>query len=175
MTRVSLSSAASTAALRLAVLFGAGLGLAMPASAASFYDTWIDGGAGAPCYARVYDAAHLAAHPRQRLTRFVLRESSLGAPLKSDEFELTFAFNLKRVDDTYQSEAICRDAAVAVHCQVEGDGGDFTLRADPSGLLLTVGKFLQVEGSNSFSPDLAVGGDDRVIRLFRVPTEACRF
>lgn len=151
--------------------------LTLPA-AAGFYSERIAGAMGEPpCYARLYTPEHLASHPRQRLTAFVLSESRYEqAPLPAGEFALTFAFQLKGNDDVFQSEAICTDAAGAeVHCFVEGDGGDFTLRATAEGLMWTVGERVEVEGASSFSPDLAVGGDDRQVRLFPGPAEACNF
>lgn len=150
--------------------------LSLPA-AAGVYAERIAGAMGEPpCYARSYDAEHLAAHPRQRLTGFALSESRLDHPSASGDFALTFAFTLKGVDDVYQAEAICTDSSGSTaRCLVEGDGGDFALRAVAEGLMLTVGERLEVEGAASFSPDLAEGGDDRVVRLFPGPAEACAF
>jgi hypothetical protein len=48
------------------------------------------------------------------------------------------------------------------------------MRADGPSLLLTIAS-MEVEGENDFSPDLAMGGDDRVVRLFAGPKSACRF
>ena len=66
----------------------------------------------------------------------------------------------------------CEDAAGTVHCQLEADGGRFTMRADGHNLLLTIER-IEVEGPQDFSPDLAVGGDDRVVRLFPSPMKSC--
>lgn len=40
-------------------------------------------------------------------------------------------------------------------------------------MLLTVAARLEVDGGLGFSPDLARGGDDRVVKLFPAPVEAC--
>lgn len=145
--------------------------LAAPAAAASVFRGWKPG---APCYARTYDAQHLASHPRQRLTHFALTASSLGAPVAPGAFELTFAFRLKGDPDVYQSEAICRETSGRVECGIEGDGGRFSLRPEESGLLLSIASMV-VEGEGGISPDLAVGGDDRVVRLFTAPKSSCAF
>lgn len=149
-----------------------------PAMAANFYDAFVGprGGA-APCYGRVYDPAHLAANPAQRLTSFALRLSALLPPpaAGAEEFEVTFAFTLEGVDDRYQAEGECYLSVEGAECEVEADGGDFIITGDERGLLLHVGGRLQVEGARSFSPDLAQGGDDTLVRLFPLGPAVCKF
>lgn len=154
-----------------ALLAGLLPALAAPAGAASFHDGWKGE---APCFARSYDAQHLAKHPRQRLTRFALRESRLPNVNGPGEFEVTFSFTVKGRKEVYEAECICRDAASLVHCTVEGDGGAFTLQAEGANLLVRIER-IAVEGPDDFSPEIGVGGDDRVVRLHRSPARACRF
>jgi hypothetical protein len=164
--------------LRCWALLLAFLAPAVPAFAATFYDAFIaPRGSAAPCYGRIYDKAHMAANPAQRLTSFALHLSALvPAPaLNAEKFEVTFGFTLKGVDDHYQAEGVCYLSVEGVECEVEGDGGDFILTGDDRGLLLTVGGRLEVEGAHSFSPNLAQGGDDRLVRLFPQGQSACRF
>jgi hypothetical protein len=121
-----------------------------------------------PCYARTYDAKHLAAHPRQRL-----KSISLAAAGHGNEDELRYAFRLKSGTDHYTGLAVCRPRGKGAHCLVEGDGGDFSLAPAGGGLRLTVGQRWIVEGAHGFSPDLARGGDDRIVLLRRAQPAAC--
>ena len=165
-------SAASTraACAILLLLFGLALPLSAPAEAATFHEAWT--ASGVTCFARSYDSQHLASHPLQRLTRFSMRESTLGNPVRPGWFALSLSFTLKGDTQHFQSEAFCEDAAGTVHCQLEADGGKFTMRADGDNLLLTIER-IETEGPLDFSPDLAVGGDDRVVRLFPSPMKSC--
>jgi len=137
----------------------------------SFYDRYI----AAPCYARGYDAKHLAAHPAQRVTRFYLTDSGYDDPASPTAFIAAFGFMLTGSEDIFESDASCDGIKGGVQCYVDGDAGTFMLEADGDGLRLTVGSHLALEGNQSFSPDLAVGGDDRVFLLYRSPPEACSF
>ena len=137
----------------------------------SFYARYI----AAPCYARTYDAKHLAAHPTQRVTRFYVTDSGYDNPSTPTAFNAAFGFMLKGSGDIFESDANCDEIRGGVHCQVEGDSGTFTLEASGDGLRLALGDHLTLEGNESFSPDLAVGGDDSVFLLYRSPPEACSF
>lgn len=143
----------------------------IPAEAASFREAWTE--AGSHCFARLYDSRHLASHPRQRLTRFSLSDSDGANPVDPGTFDVDFDFSIKGDSEVFGSVATCRDAPGAVHCVIEADGGEFTMRRDGPNLLLKISR-MEVEGPEDFSPDLAVGGDDRVVRLFPSPRNACR-
>jgi hypothetical protein len=145
--------------------------LAMPASAAASFKDWKPG---APCFARSYDAKHLAAHPKQRLTHFALSASSLGAPVPKGSFEITLSFRVKGGSEAYRSEAICHGGPSSATCGLEGDGGEFTMKSDGSSLVLTISRIM-VEGEKVDSPEIGVGGDDRLVRLYPGPSSACRF
>jgi hypothetical protein len=145
--------------------------LAVPAGAASFHEGWKGE---APCFARNYDAKHLAAHPRQRLTQFALRDSSLPDVNGPGQFEVTISFTVRGRKEVYEAEGICRDASSKVRCGIEGDGGSFTMQAEGPNLLLHITR-IAVEGEQDFSPEIGVGGDDRVVRLYRSPARACNF
>lgn len=145
--------------------------LALPASAAPAFKDWKPG---SPCFARVYDARHLAAHPKQQLTHFALTASKYPSSVKG-EFDVTFQFRVKGHGEAFEGEGICRGGPHTANCGVEGDGGHFTMKADGKGLLLTLAE-VGVEGETEFSPVLGVAGDDdRVVRLRPAPASACRF
>ena len=73
------------------------------------------------------------------------------------------------------SEAGCAAENEVILCSVEGDAGYFKLSPNGEGLRVTIDDRLHLEGSVSFSPDLAEGGDDRVLLLHPSPAEACDF
>jgi hypothetical protein len=120
------------------------------------------------CYARTYDAEHLRAHPRQRLVSMSLTGAGYGRMN-----ELRYAFRLRSLKDHFTGLAVCRPHRKGAHCLVEGDGGDFSLAPATAGLRLAVGRKWTVEGANGFSPDLARGGDDRIVLLRRAQPAAC--
>jgi len=148
---------------------------AAPAAVAadSFYATYIaERGGAAPCYARTYDGKHLAAHPKQKVVHFFLRQSDAdqGAPPKS--FDLSFGFRLRDSTDSFSSEAGCAAKGDGAVCSAEGDGGQFKLTPRPDGLLVSVVERLELEGMESFSPNLAES-DDREFRLYPSPASEC--
>ena len=46
------------------------------------------------------------------------------------------------------------------------------MRAEGANMLLTIER-IEAEGPQDFSPDLAVGGDDRIVRLFPSSMKSC--
>lgn len=155
----------------------AAIAITAPAAGAadSFYATYIAGRDGAaPCYARTYDAKHLAAHPKQKVVHFFVTRSAAdqGAPPKS--FDLSFGFRLKGSTDSFASEAGCAAKGDGALCSAEGDGGQFRLTPRPDGLLVTVVERLELEGIESFSPDL-MKSDDREFRLYASPPGECGY
>lgn len=144
--------------------------MAAPAAAASLFRDWQAGGP--HCYARTYDAKHLAAHPRQLLTSFTLSDGPPGSTLEKGTLELSLAFTVRDNKEVYGTLGICRDAGASLRCGVEGDGGSFTVTRDGKDLLLRIRR-LAAEGQ-TFSPEVAVTSDDRLVRLRPAPASACR-
>lgn len=145
------------------------------ASATSFYDSYVIGSDGIPpCYARVYSREHLADHPHQKVTHFFVTygEYDTGQPPKS--FDMAFGFLLRGSRDIFTGLAHCTTKSDGATCLVEGDGGAFTLTPRPDGPLVSVDSRLEIEGVDSFSPDLHES-DDRAFRLYAGPPELCLF
>ncbi|MEQ8699951.1 MAG: hypothetical protein RLT05_25750 [Bauldia litoralis] len=144
--------------------------LAAPAAIAeeSFYQKHF----APPCYARSYDAAHLAAHPLQRVTYFYVTGGDFGEP-DTGAFIVDFGFLVKNSPDVFYGSASCDSTMGAAQCWAEGDAGTFTLEASGDGLRVGVGDHLTLEGNASFSPDLGRGGDDKVIILHPESPLAC--
>ena len=144
--------------------------MAAPAAAASLFRDWQAGGP--HCYARSYDAKHLAAHPRQLLTSFTLSDGPPGSTLAKGTLEVSLAFTVRGHKEVFPTLGICRDGGASMRCDVESDGGSFTVTRDGKDLLLRI-KRLSTEGE-TFSPEVAVNSDDKVVRLHPAPASACR-
>ncbi|MBL8531216.1 MAG: hypothetical protein JNK94_05730 [Hyphomonadaceae bacterium] len=125
------------------------------------------------CYARSHDAAHLAAHPQQRVDSFYLRDAGPAwRPVAGPgQFHVAFGFRLRGTPDVYSGVAACAAEGEGATCTVEGDGGAFTLAHDGQSLRLSLTR-LEAEGPNDFSPDLAAS-DDRILVLAPAETAAC--
>jgi hypothetical protein len=125
------------------------------------------------CFSRTYDAAHLAAHPQQTVRRFFLGDpgDEWRSIQRSDEFNLAFGFQLVGDEDVYSGIGVCRSSEAGADCDIEGDGGRFTIEANGDGVRIRVSR-MEVEGPNDFSPDLALA-DNRVILLRPATASAC--
>jgi hypothetical protein len=143
---------------------------ACTAQAQALYDTLTRSGA---CFARDYDGAHLRAHPDQTVTHF-----HLGDPgpdwrdaQKPDHYNVAFAFRITGDTDTYSGIGICQPRGALAACDIESDGGAFTIERRDSGLRIRLTR-MQAEGMADFSPDLALR-DNRVMLLYPAPSAAC--
>jgi hypothetical protein len=151
--------------------FLAVLGACGPTQAQSLYDTLTDNGA---CFARAYDQAHLRSHPDQTVTHFYLGDPGpdwveIQAPT---HYNLAFRFQVLNDAETYAGVAICAPQGALGACEIEGDGGSFTIERNGAGLRIRLER-MQVEGMQEFSPDLALG-DNRVMLLWPAQSSTCR-
>lgn len=129
------------------------------------------------CYARVYSAAHLKAHPQQTVTRFSVRRAADGTTMnRPGGFEVDASFSLKNNSDVYAARGICAPfkdrPSDGAACGVEGDGGSFELHGVGDSVTVRISERMQVEGGKSFSPNIAEG-DNRVIKLYPAKPAAC--
>lgn len=158
------------APLACAIAVAFSLATLSAAQAQSLFERFLASGA---CYARSYDAAHLAKRPRQTVTHFHLRRAEPD-PLRaqnSSRFTVAFGFWVKDAVDLYATLAECRSTAAGAQCLVEGDGGSFTLAQAGNALRVTVSR-MEVEGAKTFSQDLA-HSDNRVMLLYPSNAAAC--
>lgn len=144
-------------------------GLVAPAASQGIRDTHFTGGA---CFERVYDPAHLKAHPQQTVRRFFLGGTGPEWVLDPGQFALDFGFELVGSLDVYTGIAICVPAGANADCHVEGDGGSFVVEPNGGGLRIRVAR-LQAEGPRDVSPDLAAA-DNRVMLLYPAAPRTCR-
>lgn len=145
------------------------------------------------CYARFYDAAHLRAHPQQKVSSVRLvrgfptirSERSLEAQREAEQgrsayFRLIVTYR-DRGSRRFVGSGSCRVAEGAILCSSDScDGGGFRLRIEDRDTLLigdakwgagfaTSGGCAGGEGRS-----LNEGADDRVFRLTRMPVARCR-
>jgi hypothetical protein len=125
------------------------------------------------CFARTYDAAHLAAHPRQTVTRFFVGDpgAEWRATQPAGQIIVLFGFEVVGRSSLYTGVATCATADSLVQCAIEGDGGSFTLEANDDGLRVRTAR-IEVEGPTDFSPDIAQA-DNRVMLLRPAQSSEC--
>lgn len=130
---------------------------------------------GEGCYARSYDARHLAAHPRQRVTSIVLayrpvtQAKQKGTP---ERFEVGIGLKVKGDSELYARVGYCRAKGAGFACSLESDGGQVELAAEGSALRLTTTR-IGIEGSTR---SIEVGGaasDDSTFVMARAAGGAC--
>jgi len=146
------------------------VGACGPARAQSLYDTLTHDGA---CFARTYDEAHLREHPNQTVTHFFLGDpgSDWAGSQSPAHYNVAFGFQVLGGADTYSGIAICEPRGPLAACDIEGDGGSFTVERNGAGLRIRLER-MQVEGMQDFSPDLALR-DNRVMLLRPAQSSAC--
>jgi hypothetical protein len=150
------------------------------------------------CFRRVYDAAHLGSHPRQKAARvFVMRE--LGRRREAEDWtpqgrqeairslredgitSVTAFVTFRDRKGIFHNSLTCeKETAEGVSCLIECDGGSFRLaRAGANAAMLHNNGFVLIGGCGEeveegnmihFSP----GADDKVFRLDASPIAACR-
>jgi hypothetical protein len=138
------------------------------------------------CWRRVYDAKHLAAHPRQKVTEltFFLRVSGYDVGgnyvfKNPDHIFYNFALSLKRRGDkrALATGGDCLGEKTA-DCVVDCDGGGVSIDKLPSGDGLSISLH---DGGIAFGGDcdtttgtwVGPGADDKIFRLDKAPDEAC--
>lgn len=86
---------------------------------------------------------------------------------------LSLRFTVRGSRDVFEGGAECTGRGANATCQVEGDGGAFSLQGvNATTVRMTVRGRLALEGGESFSPELG-GAADRVFVLNRASGAAC--
>jgi hypothetical protein len=187
----TLSSVSAAAAMLL-------LNAAMPTPASAQNRTPIFTADQEACFGRVYDRAHLASHPQQKVTSIhILRglgerpetenwQPDQGAELikkfrETGEADVLAFVSFKDRKGTFHNSLTCRkEGPKGTLCYIDCDGGSFNLkRANPSSLLLENEGFVLVGGcAEEVALDQQVyfkpGKDDKLFRLDSKPVAVCR-
>lgn len=123
------------------------------------------------CFSRHYGDAHLAAHPRQNVTR--MRALAYRQPGTSNSVvNITVRFRNGTEEQQFPGE--CRAASGGLSCNVECDGGSYsvTLRDGKSVLVDLAAGIGACDGDLPQGQDF--GTDDKVFRLDRAALANCR-
>ncbi len=144
------------------------------------------------CFARRYDAAHLARYPKQKVTQmiFLLHAFEIAGD-NGAAYPIVIGVTLRGRKGVYNSDGSCgvsRDesggAIQHLRCGIDGDGGSFNveLANGDKSLLVRLERGISINrpGTNE-NPDeppverdgLKAGTDDKVFRIDRVSTEEC--
>jgi hypothetical protein len=148
------------------------------------------------CFGRVYDRAHLAAHPKQTVTSVhIFRylgerpEAENWQASQRDEaikqFRAGYAavqafVTFRRRPGYFHNWLLCRQEGQRGHCSIECEGGSFDLKRESAGtVLLNNNGFILIGGCSEdveaskevyFTP----GRDDKVFRLEAKAVAICR-
>lgn len=126
---------------------------------------------GTDCYRRWYDAAHLAAHPDQRVTEIAV--GPWENRFDNGQMILIVEVHLRGDRQTYSGAAYC-ETGKALACRMEGDAGGLTIEADGLSILLRVAEGgMHFEGPSDFVEISGTTGDDRLFRLDPVGPGLC--
>jgi hypothetical protein len=151
------------------------------------------------CFTRIYDPAHLQAHPQQKVRAlwFLINVEHL----KDDNlyrYEFTMRANIRGVRKTQETSGECGYAYAdtpsqerTIRCGVECDGGGVSIEQERDGNLLVhlanVGEALGKYGEGGRirmaacgetdedkTIDVEPGADDKSFRLRRAPAKECK-
>lgn len=148
------------------------------------------------CFGRDYDAAHLAAHPRQRVTSlYLFRDFAPDANAEvayedpatlrdndgdNGHINLDAYVRLRDRKGVYSNTFSCsRGDGGDVFCAIDCDGGSFRLTSRGDGLELRNEGFVVVGGCGASETDqsheehVQPGADDKTFRLTPRPLAAC--
>jgi hypothetical protein len=136
------------------------------------------------CFNRVYDPAHLTAHPEQNVKTMMLL--AVVDPDSPDEIDLRIGVTFRTRNGMLETDGICASPhaegepsdATSAHCSVNCDGGaiDVELKANGSVLLgIPEGARLWKPGSDDPDANVrgAFGPDDKLFRLDRAALGQC--
>jgi hypothetical protein len=122
------------------------------------------------CYERIYDAAHLAAHPKQEVTRIRLVHTGQSAP--NEVMFLTIDIAVRGKREVYSLGGVCEADGRGLNCTPEWNAGTFRVEASQDGSLLVTNRSMLFNPSNYAAEEPApnaikLEGDDRTWRLQR--------
>ena len=139
------------------------------------------------CFTRVYDPAHLAAHPKQKVSAMkLLVTSEYDEENKNQHASFRLGLKYRTRVGNFDSSGDCFHPQIGedtkgqprIHCAVDCDGGgiSFGLTPDNKSAMLYVEQVRIWRNNNpdeEASDSLVGGADDRVFRLDRIALGDC--
>ena len=145
----------------------------------------LDGGQIHACFSRVYDAAHLAQHPRQNVHTMLLLVKA-NSDENQPRYELRLGVTFRKSGTHFDSAGDCGaihdtsdvgGSAAVAHCGVDCDGGriDVAIKDQKSVLVsIPYGARIWRAGSNDDSDHAKrFGADDKAFRLDKTALTEC--
>lgn len=136
------------------------------------------------CYARQYSAEHLASHPNQTVAQiefghFPTRYKEWAYDPEEGSIPFIVQVTFRDSDKIYNDFGECRPQADGLRCQIECDGGGFTLtHKDTDSILLHTrdGNGFTVTGCGDEDfRQISTKTDDKVFLLHRLPAAQCKY
>lgn len=124
-----------------------------PAQAEYFHPWFNPAKGGSICYYRAYSKAFLKKNPNVKLTAISVERTSLASGITTNSksnFVVTFGASTK--NEGYEMHSYCRPKGAVLSCNVEADGGTFTLQRQGSGMVIKTRR-IELEG---MMKDLAI-------------------
>lgn len=115
----------------------------------------------AACWERVYDAAHLSAHPRQKVAGIRLVHIATAEDQGPAGVYLQLYFNLRQrrgnagTAHDYKYGGFCKAAGFGLRCEAEWDAGVFTVEPGQRGDLLVRNRGIVANPLEYDSEDIA--------------------
>ncbi len=145
----------------------------------------LDGGQIHACFSRVYDAAHLAQHPRQNVRTMLLLVKA-NSDDNQPRYELRLGVTFRKSGTHFDSAGNCGaiydtsdvgGSAAVAHCGVDCDGGSIDVAIkDQKSVLVSIpyGARIWRAGSvNDSDQAKRFGADDKAFRLDKVALTEC--
>lgn len=143
-------------------------------------------GTGDSCYGRVYSGDHLEKHKTQKVTglRFDHFPTTFGTydennkiafdPVRAEVY-FTVSATFRGSAKQYANSGICTPQGPGYRCQIECDGGGFSLRHKSAGSILLINESgFSISGCDAETHRwLDPEPDDKVFRLDRLAPTAC--
>jgi len=139
------------------------------------------------CFTRVYDPAHLAAHPKQKVNAMkLLMTSENDEETKAPQLSFRLGLRYRTRSGNFDSSGGCGHAHIGedtkgqlrINCSVDCDGGGISIGMTPdnkSAMLYVerVRIWRNNQPDEEASDSLVGGADDRVFRLDRIALSEC--
>lgn len=128
------------------------------------------------CYDRVYDEAHMQAHPGQKVKRLRLQIGLETGPDASEADLNGMDFWLRGETKQRYGIPICRAGTKLLDCGMESDGGAFTLEETKDGVKLTNRYYLRAddpEAGEEAAVELSADAEHTVFLLPRISEGRC--
>jgi hypothetical protein len=131
------------------------------------------------CFARHYDAVHLASHPKQNVRDMLLFVSSAVEPEMGRTYALEMGVTFKSMTTEFRVSGGCSSSVDgnALSCGIDCDGGEIDVEVrDAGSLMVSV-----PDGARTWDPesnveppeDARFGADDKLFRLDRTDLADC--